>query len=107
MLSGRNGSGDRARGKWIWDFCAALYGYDTASQYNSHTGTDVELEIQVLYRAEEIWNPLEAGRGIFSVLENINHAAFKMITWRWNIPYYRAVQCFIEELRKFAGADIP
>ena len=75
MLSGRNGSGDRARGKWIWDFCAALYGYDTASQYNSHTGTDVELEIQVLYRAKEIWNPLEAGRGIFSVLENINHSA--------------------------------
>ena len=75
VLSGRNGSGDRARGKWIRNFRAALYGYDTASQYNSHTGSDIELEIQILYCTEKIWHSIEAGGCIFSVLENVNYSA--------------------------------
>lgn len=34
-----------------------------------NSGTDIYLEIKVLYSKEKVWNSFRSGRGIFSVLE--------------------------------------
>ena len=40
-----------------------------AIKYSSNSGTDIYLEIKVLYSKEKVWNSFRSGRGIFSVLE--------------------------------------
>lgn len=80
--------------EWVRDFRIAVYGYRAAAQCGDDSGEDFRVEFQILHCEKKVWNPLRAGGGIFSVLEE--RTSLKFIKNPCTYRGKKSIICFMK-----------